>query len=92
MSTHSPGPWRCLNAVEVYASNNHLVATLPVHPSGTMRETVADSRLIEAAPEMLEALQDAEDTIGRLTSDNSEFDDIAHRIRTAIAKATGGAQ
>lgn len=83
MSEHTPGPWK---------SGAH--ATIPGrfairHESGgvivghTWDE--ANARLIAAAPELLEALIEANDHLGGR-------DELHHKIIALIAKATGGAE
>lgn len=85
---HSPGPWKIGEHSEyrdIWAADKYricqLVRTLP------MRE--CDARLIAAAPELLEALEDASHYFyGEHHPDNP----TCKRIRAALAKATGGAE
>jgi hypothetical protein len=56
------------------------------HASWHLLVTHPDARLIEAAPELLEALRMAQTIIGR----DPEHKDAAESIAAAIAKATGG--
>ena len=72
MSKHTPGPWQVVGS-NVYGNN--LRALLPMN--------AADARLIAAAPDLLEAL---EDLLGWQTL---APDDVVTAARAAIAKARG---
>ena len=81
---HTPGPWECDQiGHEVFETQRMtVIATLP------LARTMADARLIAAAPELLEALAavlaDAKRRKSPLAENITEF---AH---AAIAKAKGG--
>jgi hypothetical protein len=81
MSKHTPGPWEYdMKNEAVYAGRNTIVY------EGNANE--ADYRLIAAAPELLEALQEILDYSGG--ADNALEDEyVMDRARAAIAKATG---
>ena len=112
MSTqHTPGPWEVkkgaamLNSVcTVYGTEDGWVdIAAPIPMADDYRaESSANARLIAAAPDLLEALKSAVDTltdprIGQWSYMEgseiySDFKDAADAARAAIAKATGGAQ
>ena len=105
-TTHSPGPWRYMGlsngqtAFVTAANGKDLVAE--VSAAGfTSPETFipirdANARLVAAAPELLAALQNAEEFDlrgGRLGVRQDDWveqrDAIRAQVRAAIAKATG---
>lgn len=100
MTKHTPGPWRLdtpdmAHVVEHdYHSIKAGVGFLAEKPeaagfglAGHM--TLADARLIAAAPELLEALVACVDALDRIRI-RGGFDTAAELLaRTAIAKATG---
>ena len=90
---HTPGPWRL---VKVESDSGHIVHLCPVGSDKpySLLTTVehndvifaavyedADARLIAAAPDLLESLQDLCDTLGECG--------MTEKARAAIAKATG---
>jgi hypothetical protein len=88
--THTPGPWtphsfsHGLKDVPIRADNGRNVANVS---NCDGRELVANSRLIAAAPELLEALTRIAEEL------DTEFDSMEKHIavkiaRAAIAKAT----
>lgn len=89
---HTPGPWEVNGPGEFEICDLDLIritANVPISEDGPKR-TLADARLIAAAPELLAALQSVykrlEDILSRLNDeDYSELD----TARAAIAKATG---
>lgn len=112
MTKHTPGPWivnpdtfnpershsiEAPNAGEV----GNIVAEVCETPGSDV--DLADARLIAAAPEILEAAEDAERLLGTLhdkhvetrreswdTSDRPKaVAKVRHRLRAAIDKATG---
>jgi hypothetical protein len=110
VSKHTPGPWVLQRFIETgldpvedkdYDPNRARVVGsdggLVVHSSWVMSD--ADKALIAAAPDMLEALVEAENILILLAEGN--FDAARNRlvkivslykVRQAIAKATGGAE
>ena len=87
--THTPGPWHLADEGSQIA-----IQTFSPHPTGTLARTYrmdelarSDSRLIAAAPELLEALQML------MPQDPQETDSYDRAMwknaRAAIARATG---
>jgi hypothetical protein len=105
--THTPGPWkvRALNVqgqeiilrthgeMTIGAPETYAVASVPLrHVS--INGQLANARLIAAAPDMLDALKDAEiEMCGWVWSSGAAgkgpHDERLARIRAAIAKAEG---
>lgn len=106
MSKHTPGPWKMRNRTGNHDWNNWRIAAedgpgrvggiCRLDESLTGEESEANARLIAAAPELLEALDDC------ITNENATCivqNDVAYMIRrfkainqicrAAIAKATG---
>ena len=92
MSKYTPGPWKvvkdafgfCINQRDDDDGNIRAIADIRKYaPGGGTAE--GNARLIAAAPELLDALQEIEVFMG------ADFDDlpIASKARAAIAKATG---
>ena len=80
---HTPGQWS-INGNKIDGNGYHLAS---INSHSTI-EGQANSRLIAAAPEILEALEDCErNMIISTQADMARLD----RIRAAIAKAKGGA-
>jgi hypothetical protein len=88
MSTHTPGPWRADNNGRIYTQEGLYVAAVGDAPnrSGAKRDEYA--RLIAAAPELLEALEAAAETIKALDEDY-DMHPVYIAARAAIAKARG---
>ena len=100
MSKHTPGPWEAVDSMTIrgpFEMGNPekpgmLIATLPAH-----RED-GDARLIAAAPELLDALLDAVESLEHVQRNMPGT--IGHGVRVeriasaldAIAKATGEQQ
>ena len=89
MSAHTPGPWRadpsCNGlAIESAAHGNVGIVNLA-------RASVADARLIAAAPDLLEACQTvlAGFDRGIAVDANTVNGLVAARLRSAVAKAEG---
>lgn len=84
MSKHTPGPWfingTLGHAVCVVAQVRIAADKLPDS------NTDADSRLIAAAPDLLEALKLAD---AMLSGANMNEKTVEQKVRAAIAKATG---
>ena len=81
MSKHTPGPWHTAGeqGVQIRGAKDQIAKVW------TMRgnEWKANARLIAAAPDLLEALQD-------MVSDHASLSDATLAFaRAAIAKATG---
>ena len=105
-AAHTPGPWywrgNTLAPVNVDPDTSHVHSILDAEGGFgfigtdhrlTNAELDADRRLIEAAPDLLAALQEAEmvlaEKLRRLGADPN-VSPTTHRIRAAIAKAIGG--
>ncbi|EJH4826978.1 TPA: hypothetical protein ACQTYN_006686 [Pseudomonas aeruginosa] len=90
MSKHTPGPWY-RDGTTVYALNPHNFNrfSAQIHGAHTPKsELEAVAQLMQAAPELLEAL---EACVARITNEvaDAEFLDEVDQARAAIAKATG---
>lgn len=98
MSKHTPGPWVSVEKFGVFGSvkggvireytngtsQDQLFMVCSVQDdNGGQEATNANAHLIAAAPELLEALYAAEESVGDLKT--------LYLIRAAIAKATGSA-
>lgn len=98
---HMPGPWRLMACNEsvsiVYAGSIEVARCITVvdgvdDGAGRKYERIkeANTRLIASAPELLDALIDADEMFAI-----EGFHECGHtrgKIRAAIAKATGGCQ
>lgn len=99
MNMHSPGPWRRMRALSterdvfriIYDQEGERVALIPDVQFGHEDNAMADTRLIQAAPDLLAALQElvGEADLGEVDHDDDTLAMLA-RARAAIAKATGG--
>lgn len=87
---HTPGPWMVKHAgsADEIWSDRGMVAEVSLYPHGG-QIAGANSRLVAAAPELLEALDMLADAV---ESDRYELSlERATRARAAIAKAKGEA-
>jgi hypothetical protein len=95
MSKHTPGPWKGFSPGPyiVAATGKRVIAYCGVSEIGNidMDENFANIRLIAAAPEMLEALEDVESKIVDYEAKRINWrpDDFLFRVRAAIRKAKG---
>ena len=80
MSKHTPGPWEYLGHSWVQTADDKKT---PIANFNFFAATEANARLIAAAPELLEALQDMVSDHASLSAATLAF------ARAAIAKATG---
>ena len=97
MSTHTPGPWRW--EVNMKSKSLHLVGGKPqfdltiIEPTrwGMGSATLMDMQLIEAAPDMLEALRKAVVLLAGACVHAPELEphETYEAVSAAIAKATG---
>lgn len=89
MSKHTPGPWYAgkdwLSMMICNADGFPVAEAKVSYVKRSLEEAEANARLIEAAPELLEALRLA---VGRQGFSNDEL----ISARAAIAKATGEQQ
>lgn len=95
-SRHTPGPWKaerhknkqfptCLE-IEIWNQNTH-ITTIHEHVEN-VKIDLANARLIAAAPELLEALEQAKVRLECAGLNDTTLD----IIKQAIAKAKGGAE
>ncbi len=90
MSKHTPGPWQWTQhfdpTISIYKNGFGQIARLYDSSAGTGK---ANARLIAAAPDLLDALEDLlhEVGFGRVITETT----ASTKARAAIAKATGGA-
>ncbi len=99
MSKHTPGPWRVVfgNRLGIHGPKDEIGWPKPiVYNAGlcTDEEAQANAQLIAAAPELLEALEDAwKEMAGWSWTGSADrkgpYDEHRARIRAAIAKAKG---
>tara|TARA_S200002703_G_scaffold33276_1_gene28818 strand:+ start:3348 stop:3626 length:279 start_codon:yes stop_codon:yes gene_type:complete len=90
--SHTPGPWsRVANSIKSRKADC-VVVRLPAYTDCSGDETPeqlerwdADARLIAAAPELLEALEELADQYQYI----NQFDSFYEQARAAIAKAKG---
>lgn len=88
MSEHTKGPWT-VHPIKSWVTDptgEAVCGMLWPTYSRTEEETLANARLIAAAPEMLEALKNIENDDERIPSSAWNL------VRSAIAKATGKEQ
>lgn len=104
---HTPGPWRidpvCRTLVVGTVDPMPIIADTESASAFDVETDIANARLIAAAPEMLEALEnalsqfndrecncDGEYENGRLVGHACYFHRIEQELKDAIAKASGG--
>jgi hypothetical protein len=86
---HTPGPWTFDGGYLTTPSGT--IVTHRIEPNRSIQPTEeerANSLLMSAAPDMLEALQEAERELSKLDKDPF-IDDALTYIRHGIKKATG---
>lgn len=93
VTKHTPGPWfidgNVIRGDKQRNGSISIACTLNIaYPYGRWsgESEQANARLIAAAPELLEALQDMVDYYGTASASVEAL----HKARSAIAKATGG--
>lgn len=104
MTAHTPGPWHTApNASNMRSSivngegGYDVAIAYPLNGTITKEETEANARLIAVAPELLKAVQLAnefldslpEGWLGKTTGDVGALNDFLYTSRTAVAKVTG---
>ena len=91
--THTPGPWYVDSTHVRHAINtdNVHIAMANIGPGLTEEEALANARLIAAAPELYDLLNEWLDTPFFETKDEWQkwVDDYKPRVLQAIAKAEG---
>jgi hypothetical protein len=94
MSNHTPGPWGPTNSDDLDDAPGYVVCTLDDgwYVSSEHKPTIgaigADTRLIAAAPEMLDALEETVYMRG-IPDDDEDRNGYEKRLMAAIAKAKG---
>lgn len=89
-SQHTPGPW--IVQGDTYVTVNSLIiAHCKQAGNTTLEEAQANARLIAAAPELLEALEDLIGYAEHRFGDNDYYKNhgCMNKARAAIAKARG---
>lgn len=93
MSNHTPGPW-LIDGRVIRSKFGGQICMFSTWISQTANETDGNARLIAAAPELLEALQQYGIDFTNEEAARAEFGDrqVDRELmrRAAIAKATGG--
>lgn len=98
--SHTPGPWKVTSGGQVTARiyNRHFGDVSPLSLYRSIQVRRANARLIAAAPDMLEALEDilpdiecrcGEAYTGRGLHESNSLCHQAETVKAAIAKATG---
>lgn len=90
MTKHTAAPWHIgtppPNGEQAIGAQNGMMVAIATTGVGMKEETLANARLIAAAPELLEALKDVLDKIP--LTDSGYFETpTARKARAAIAKA-----
>jgi hypothetical protein len=99
-ATHTPGPWKEKRKLAIYSADDEPICA--VFPAETEERSKADARLIAAAPDLLEALRRARDSIADMFAGmqfHPDHKDIEAPLlvalsnaRAAITKAEGRAE
>ena len=100
-TTHAPGPWHAFQGGDkgsfeiTHANGNGGSTTVAFTPyGGDGNRHWANAQLISAAPEMLEALKEVVEWVGKETAPLDQMPDAMVALllaREAIEKAEGGA-
>ncbi len=90
---HTPGPWRVKHGGDICSVPGKVaVCCLLKHATGPRRmsddEVKANARLIESAPDMLDALQQALEVMEEVYIDEAMSGTVS-LLKAAIRKATG---
>lgn len=94
-SEHTPGPWFPVWNDHYWeislADDRHgpTIGSVWARETGVPASSVADARLIAAAPDLLAALKRAENLIAAAFGNHAESSPTLEDIRAAIAKAEG---
>jgi hypothetical protein len=82
MSNHTPGPW--------IVNGPHDASWVSTADHRTiLPETMANARLIAAAPQMLDALHEVLALLNNPDADGTDANRVEREILAVIAKATG---
>lgn len=84
-SAHTPGPWAVGDGYEVYAITAYRSVAMVLGDE----HAKANSALIAAAPDLLEALERCVREMKGSISFTHEFDDAIEAARAALSKAKG---
>jgi hypothetical protein len=90
MSEHTPGPWHVgESGVTVFSNDDIRICSAGCHPQAEIN--AANARLIAAAPDLLEALEIAKNTVECASIDIQTGDELPwyRAAKKAIAKAKG---
>jgi precorrin-4 methylase len=95
---HTPGPWEvqqnAANRLDIARANPGtygVIASIINDVGAIHKKDFANAHLISAAPELLAALKEAQDTLRHNDIDTGYLPGVSQRIRFAIAKAEGSA-
>lgn len=86
--THTPGPWHVQKGLYIRNQQNLGVAMAYLSPRLTPEATLANARLIAAAPDLLAAARQAYSLL-RLHADTDGKMRVANALVNAIDKADG---
>ena len=89
-TSYTPGPWH-LDEYDDIATQGGLAVAGYYRGIKGIENPEANARLIAAAPDLLEALQAAENWLGEFGADSPDtgLQGLVKQARTAIAKALG---
>lgn len=83
MTKHTPGPWQ-----HDYNRIEGRFTVCQFHPDPEKWPSPADARLIAATPDLLAALDELTEAVGRYVNNVEDWPEIT-KARAAIAKALG---
>lgn len=92
--SHTPGPWVSRNNMvfggkKCICSNVNAASPTPQNIAEDVAMSIANARLIAAAPELLEALEKAVEPLEMYKCYGwPDYDGVIRQIKSAIAKAT----
>ncbi|HHZ8399307.1 TPA: hypothetical protein ACWMHB_001516 [Pseudomonas aeruginosa] len=87
--SHTPGPWKWNHGRLLHNVAGEYSETILDIEEEAWRPTDDDSKLIAAAPELLEALQDLDALRGPFPPSDEAVEAAWRKASAAIAKATG---
>lgn len=88
MTKHTPGPWHAAS-IRIYTADNREIGVATKADPKERYKANENARLIAAAPELLEALDDLV-LACELPGDHCEVEQALPAARAAIRKAVGG--
>lgn len=91
---HTPGPWR-LAGTEIWAGPKRIAFGKGAYDEKDRAIQKANARLIAADPDLLEALEKADQTfiswqVGQIPGRPEDILAVIEMVRAALAKAKGG--